>query len=96
MNEKRQNTNGLITRTITAYEHKIGTVNLKDDGTADVTITGIIVANRKLGSRKLKTECESRGIEGNLLSINETKALYAMSIEKFLENAEIINNAEVK
>lgn len=94
MNEKRQNTNGLITRTITVYEHNIGTVNLKDDGTADVAITGIIVANRKLGARKLKAECESKGIEGNLLSINETKALYAMSIEKFLKNAEIINNVE--
>lgn len=87
----------LITRTVTEYEHVFGRVKVGENG-GEVTVIGSIIVDKKLGSRNLNKaitefckvkECDDKGVI--LLDVKEINKRYAMSVQKFMENAKAID-----
>lgn len=91
MEEKRKNTAGLVTRTITSYKHIIGEIVTDESGNMSVNVSGSFMANKKYGTYKCAKKIKELGLAGSLVSIQEENHLYGMTIEKFIENADILN-----
>lgn len=87
----------IITRTVTSYEHVFGRVSVGEKG-GEVTVLGSVMTDKKLGSRNLvkaisefckAKECDEKGVI--LLDVKEVNVRYGMSVQKFMDNATVLD-----
>lgn len=87
----------LITRTVTTYEHVFGKVSMGEKG-GEVTVLGSIMTDKKLGSRALNKAiyefCKAKESDEKsviLLDVKEVNVRYGMSVQKFMDNATVLD-----